>query len=143
MTAEQMAAHVTELTSQLGIAVDYTYKGNCGGRAWARSKCIWIRPVKSSITYAVALHEIGHCAVGKIAPKVGRLSEEGAAWQWAMRNANDWTDAMDNKMVKSLESYVNNYQSRERRGRKVKWPQPNDFVWTQVSKPTTIKEVAQ
>jgi hypothetical protein len=141
--AERMALHIDELAAQLGVTIDYTYKGSSGGRAWATAKRIRIRPVKSSITYAVALHELGHCAIGRISPRVGRLSEEGAAWKWAMHNANDWTDAMDDKMIKSLESYVSAYQVREKRGRKVRWPGPDDFVWSMVEDPALGPLVAQ
>ena len=130
MKATEMAAHIDQLAADLEVEVDYSYAGGKGGVAYAREKRIRIRPVKSSVTYAIALHELGHCAVGMISPKVGRLSEEGAAWKWAMDNANDWTDTMDRKARRSVTNYVRNYRHRECRGRKVRWPEQDDFVWT-------------
>jgi hypothetical protein len=125
-----MAAHIEELAAELNVTIDYSYQGGKGGRACPRENRIWIRPVKSSITYAIALHELGHCAVGFISPKVGRLSEEGAAWKWAMDNSRDWTETMDRRARRSITNYVNGYRRRERRGRRVRWPEPDDFVWT-------------
>lgn len=130
MTKDEMAAHIDALADELGVDVDYGYAGGKGGAANARQMRIRIRPVKSAITYAIALHELGHCAVGKISPKVGRLAEEGAAWKWAMDNSREWTETMDRKARKSVTSYVVSYRWREKRGRKVRWPDPDDFVWT-------------
>lgn len=130
MTKEEMAAHIDALAAELGVEVDDGYAGGKGGVAFSREKRIRIRPVKSAITYAIALHELGHCAVGKISPKVGRLSEEGAAWKWAMDNSREWTETMDRKARKSVTSYVVGYRYRESRGRKVRWPDQDDFVWS-------------
>lgn len=61
-----------------------------------------IKEVKTGITYAVALHEVGHI-VGKRGKF--RLEEEQFAWEWAKANALEWTDVTQKKMDKCLDSY--------------------------------------
>lgn len=75
-----------------------------GGRAWRKERRIKIRPVKSAVTYAIALHEIGHI----LGPRQTgtRLCKEVGAWEWARANARVWTDAMDATMRKALLSYL-------------------------------------
>lgn len=75
-----------------------------GGRAFKKSRRINIRPIKSSITYAVALHEIGHI-LGPDQSKT-RLEKEAGAWLWAKANATEWTEPMQKKMVQCLKSYA-------------------------------------
>jgi hypothetical protein len=99
MKACDMAAHVFNLCQQHGITIE---SHSSGGRSYRQSKRIMIRPVKTSITYAVAMHEIGH-VLGKQGKY--RLEKEKLAWDWAMANAKVWTDVMERKMDKCLESY--------------------------------------
>lgn len=75
-----------------------------GGRAYRRSRRIKIRPVKSEITYAIALHEIGHI----LGPRQSgtRLDKEVGAWEWAIEHAVHWTLPMAQKMRACLESYM-------------------------------------
>jgi hypothetical protein len=75
-----------------------------GGRAWRKTRRIAIRPVKSAVTYAIALHEIGHILGGR--QSGSRLDKEVGAWEWAQANAIEWTDAMDATMRKALRSYL-------------------------------------
>ena len=105
MTGKQMAAHIDELTAEHGITVGDHSRG---GRAWRKSKRINIRPVKTAITYAVALHEIGHVVGPKQSGR--RLERELAAWQWARQNAKAWSPAMTAKAAKGLNSYINRYR---------------------------------
>jgi hypothetical protein len=60
-------------------------------------------PVSERMTYAVALHEIGH-VVAPLGSLVGgvagdranlRRDEEDAAWAWARHHALEWTPDMD------------------------------------------------
>jgi hypothetical protein len=75
-----------------------------GGRAYRRSRRIKIRPVKSEITYAIALHEIGHI-LGRRQSGT-RLDQEVGAWEWAMEHAHRWTLPMSRKMQECLRSYM-------------------------------------
>lgn len=75
-----------------------------GGRAWRKSRRIAIRPVKSAITYAVAMHEIGHI----LGPRQSgcRMDKEVGAWEWAQANAVEWTAPMDATMRRALRTYL-------------------------------------
>jgi len=128
-TVAEYAAHVERLARELGVTVDDGYAGGRGGVAQFKRATVRIRPVKSAVTYAMALHELGHFGVGSISRKVGRLSEEGAAWRWAMSHALEWTDAMDAKMRKSITSYFRGYDRKYFRGQNIRWPEGDDPVW--------------
>lgn len=75
-----------------------------GGRAFRRNRLIKIRPVKSEITYAVAMHEIGHI----LGPRQSgtRIDKEVGAWEWAIKHAHRWTPPMSRKMRSCLQSYL-------------------------------------
>ena len=81
-----------------------------------RRKCARFRSVTDETSYAVALHELGHCVapMGQlefdrdlICLRNARLQieEERAAWEWARHMALDWTVAMDQVRLHSLKSY--------------------------------------
>ncbi len=101
------AEHVHNLLVENSINVTWKHAGR--SMAWRRSRKVSIRPVKTAITYAVALHEIGHI-LGKN-PRL-RLDQELAAWAWAKSTALFWTPVMEAKMNKCLASY-------ERRAKRV------------------------
>ena len=72
--------------------------------AWG-GKDIWevsIAPIKSEISYATALHEIGHI-LGKHQSSRDSLVRERWAWRWAQSNALAWTARMESDRVRSLE----------------------------------------
>lgn len=83
-----------------------------GGRAYRRKRLIKIRPVKSEITYAIALHEIGHI-LGKRQSGT-RLDKEVGAWEWAIEHAHRWTLPMTRTMRRCLQSYKDAAESRPR-----------------------------
>lgn len=95
-----------------------------GGNASRRGRIINIRPVKSAITYAVALHEIGHI-VGPWQSKP-RLYKEAGAWKWAIENALVWTPPMQKTMIRSLQSYLD---WQRRRSKYVRLPEPEHEFW--------------
>lgn len=100
VTAQEMAAHVAAVCRRAKVRVS---SHSSGGRAWRKSSRIAIRPVKGDITYAIALHELGH-VLGE--QKGKRIDHEVQAWQWARRHAIVWTDAMKAKEAASLASYA-------------------------------------
>lgn len=97
----EYANHIRELCQQHGVTIG---SHSSGGRAGRKFRIIWIRPVKSAITYATALHELGHI----LGPwqSQPRLFQEAGAWKWAMENAKVWTSVMHRDMVKCLTSYL-------------------------------------
>lgn len=100
MNKEMMRHHVETLAEVNNITIQY--KAHCRGKAWKASKVIKIMEVKSPVTYAIALHELGHI-LGK-QPK-RRLDREVAAWDWAKENAIKWDDTMQHTAVSRLKWY--------------------------------------
>lgn len=95
------AGHVEFLLTTHSIAVEW--RATSGGRAWRRNRKVRIAPIKTAISYAVALHEIGH-VLGRNPP--ARLDKEAAAWDWARKHALTWTPVMEKKMQRCLDSYA-------------------------------------
>jgi hypothetical protein len=57
--------------------------------------------IRSVISYAVALHEIGHIR-GRYQRSRNVMVRERWAWQWARENAPSWSPAMERVAAKSL-----------------------------------------
>lgn len=101
-----MANHVARIAARRGVLV--AEQEGSSGRAWRRGANARVRiaPVQSIVTYAVALHELGHClGRGRTAP---RLECEANAWAWAIRNAMAHTvdDRFTTKMQEALLGYL-------------------------------------
>src|SRR5215510_2202843 len=60
----------------------------------------WV-PINSVISYAVALHEIGHIR-GRFQRSSHSLVREQGAWAWARQNALVWTDRMERYAITAL-----------------------------------------
>lgn len=109
---EAMAKHIRKICIIESIQV----VPHSSGRAWRRRRKIGLKPIKSEITYAVALHEIGHL----LGPRQSgvRLDKEVGAWEWAKGNALVWTWPMEEAMRRRLQSYL----SWARRSKQAKAP---------------------
>lgn len=102
-------------------------EGGAGHRRHDHSqKCIRIAPVIDDTTYAVALHEIGHCVspLGMMTESEGsatmrlthncatlrdvrlQLEEEYAAWGWAHYYALEWNDLMTTVETYAVNTYI-------------------------------------
>jgi hypothetical protein len=104
-TVAEMARHVAELIERHDIYAHF----------WARRldqafainepdhdiREISIAPVRSAISYGVALHEIGHI-LGRYQRSALTMTRERWAWRWAVENALVWTPAMERSRVASL-----------------------------------------
>lgn len=120
MNTELYKQHIENICNENGI--ELIVKAG-SGRAWRRLKRIRIPEVKSAVTYALALHELGHV----LGPKQNgrRLEDEWDAWLWAKRNALCWRKPMKSKMKRCLQSYLQWCQRRRRA-----WIPPQDHpVW--------------
>jgi hypothetical protein len=105
LTTKDLRRHVVDLCDKHGVTV----------YAWCRrlSQChaltyrdeISIVPVASRITYATALHEIGHLR-GRHQRSSSTLVRERWAWEWARANALIWTPAMENSARKAMKWYA-------------------------------------
>jgi hypothetical protein len=121
-----MRRHVETICRDEGIRV---LPHSRGGRASREHRIIAIRPVKSAITYAVALHELGH-VLGPWQSQP-RLHAEAGAWKWAKEVAHVWTPVMEEKMSRSLHTYV--LWAERRRG--VKMPDEGHEFWALLGTP--------
>lgn len=104
MKTTGMQDHIERIANDNGIKVIFSKGRACACR---EEKYIKIPSVKSPTTYALALHELGHC-LGKRQSDTRLLSEIGA-WEWAVENAHFWSPSMTKKMRRGLESYVRKY----------------------------------
>ena len=98
-----LAAHVDALCKHYRIGVQYQ-PGKA--YAWQMERRIRVPPGGTDVSYAVALHELGHI-LGKWQTRPLLISEVGA-WRWAKGVALFWTPVMDGRMRDCLESYVHN-----------------------------------
>jgi len=96
-------------------------KAGTTGRAFGRNRSIRIAPIKGPVSYAVALHELGHLiAPDATGRKHSRLLKELRAWKWAKDNAREWSDRMDTAMQDALRSYLH-------RAERHHWPIPPEI----------------
>jgi hypothetical protein len=104
LTVKEMQQHVDKLCERHEIHV-WWRRDHRGGYAAREHNFVSIPPIKSAITYAIALHEIGHL-LGRHQRSRSRLVRERWAWAWARRNAIKWTPAMERTMRSSLDWYA-------------------------------------
>lgn len=119
---QEMRDHIDQVCQRDDIRIGSHSRG---GSASKRARFIRIRPVKSAITYAIALHEIGH-VLGPWQSQP-RLYKEAGAWKWALDNAICWTPPMQKTMIRSLNSYL---RWQKRRHRHVRLPEPEHEFWS-------------
>lgn len=117
-TPVELDAHVRSLADAFNVVVKVDHKlrpDDAGAGEVVNLRTgqvtgigILIAPVSDESTYAVTLHELGHCcsplgmlkAERERARSRGRnlrllLDEEHAAWEWAMHYALTWTPLME------------------------------------------------
>lgn len=126
LTAQQLADHVASICKSFCIEVAY-YSG--AGRACRSNRWIRIRPVRSVVSYAVALHEIGHI-VGR-GHRGARIEKEVAAWEWALENALPGTKGKRFRatVANSLRSYLRWAQRCQHRKFAPKIPSVGHRFW--------------
>ena len=105
---EDMRRHVAQLTSGFPPDADVRISRV---RELHRAKVLkddygnvlelWLPPVRSEVSYAVALHEIGHIK-GRDQKSLDVLVREQAAWQWARDIALVWTPLMERRAAEAL-----------------------------------------
>jgi antirestriction protein ArdC len=106
MNLDAMRQHVESLAAEHNILLDMHWVKRTD-RAYAlrerdgASDEVQTPPIRSAITYATALHEIGHI-LGRHQNSRRSLVRERWAWQWARENAIVWTAAMERCAIQSL-----------------------------------------
>jgi hypothetical protein len=114
-TVDQMQAHVLQLCETHEISITWQQpRDGAWAIYWFRE--ILIPPIKSSRSYATALHEIGHI-LGRYQLSWVVLVRERWAWEWARRNALQWTPGMQ----RYAEHWLS-YSERTPRARSNPWP---------------------
>jgi hypothetical protein len=108
--------HIELLAREHSITLEY---GGTNGRAWRAARRVRTPAIKSAVTYAIALHEIGHV----VGIQRGRcIDKEAQAWRWAEQNALEWTETMIKTAARSISSYL----ERSAEGRNGMWDPPDD-----------------
>jgi hypothetical protein len=110
LSVAQMRAHVERICKVNGIEINYGRHASADGKL----REIWIRPLKSPRAYATAMHEIGHI-LGRYQMKRSVMVRERWAWQWARRNALQWTPAMEQYAERRLKSYADAIEAEKAR----------------------------
>ena len=116
----EFTAHIESLCAANNITIEW----GGTGRAWKKSRKIRTPEIKSEITYAIALHEIGHI-LGKMQDGY-RLEKEVGAWLWAKDNAIIW----NKPMIKTLKHRLTSYLKWCKRRRGVWVPPANHIAWS-------------
>jgi hypothetical protein len=89
------------------------WRRDCSRQSQSRGVCdpahdlaeIHTTPIRSAISYASALHEIGH-ALGRHRNSRRIMMREAWAWRWARAHAMVWTPAMERSRQKALAWYA-------------------------------------
>lgn len=101
-------------------------------QAYSNDEERWIEipAVKSRVSYAIALHELGHI----LGPWQDRslIEREAGAWKWARAHALVWSKAMDVTMHKGLQSYLDValLESRNLSKKPIKLPDSDHYFWS-------------
>lgn len=96
---------VNNLCNQNGIRI-YKTPTLFNAASDSEGKRVRIPEVRSTASYAVCLHEIGHNVLNhtnKVLEEV--VSNEIAAWNWAKQNALVWTDEMEDLKINALTTH--------------------------------------
>lgn len=107
-TTADMVDHVRSMAVAFNVLM---VEADCYGIdvAWANisQRSITIPHIVDDVTYAIALHEMGHILApgGFLGLKRSHLEEEENAWDWAHHYALDWTPAMEQVRVLTLATY--------------------------------------
>jgi hypothetical protein len=108
-TVEDMRRHVEKLLAGLSRADDYVevrwIDRPTRAHASLEAGVITVPRIRSAISYATALHEVGHF-LGRHQRSRSRLVRERWAWVWARRNARVWTPPMERHARESLDWYA-------------------------------------
>ena len=98
----EMTAHVVDLCQRHGIRIHWT-RGR-KARAVSETLEVFIQPIRGAVSYATALHELGHC-LGRYQDSKSVIVAERWAWRWAKRNALVWTSGMERSMAGAMAWY--------------------------------------
>ena len=116
LTVGEMDKHVQQIADENQIVIHRSLKRLNRSYSIRVSEKIYITPIKSVLSYAVALHELGH-VLGSHQSSRRVLVRERAAWRWAKRNALLWSPWMQERAEASIQWYEKNYRDIDKRQR--------------------------
>lgn len=100
MSANDLNAHALSFCEAHNIAV-YWVKRPSQAHALRDLEVVHIAPIKSTVSYATAMHEIGHI-LGRYQLSNHVLVRERWAWERARTNARCWTPPMERCAISLL-----------------------------------------
>jgi len=115
ITVEDMRRHIEQLCAAFADDVPiFTVKRLHQARVLTVPETgevieVQLPAIRSAVSYATALHEIGHIN-GHYQKSRSVMVRERWAWRWARDNALIWTGAMDRSAVNVLAWYEARYQ---------------------------------
>jgi antirestriction protein ArdC len=96
-----LLAHVQRIAAANDIVIHFNARRPSEAFSLREFEEIETAPIRSNISYAVALHELGHL-LGEHQHSTRALVREKWAWRWARNNALVWTVAMERYAVGAL-----------------------------------------
>jgi hypothetical protein len=135
----ELKAHIEQLLKKHAIGFEFIGPDETWSYSFADPECnkVYIPVIRSSISYAVALHEIGHIkgrfqssknritkevrtwkighAKGRFLWSKNRITKEVWAWKRAEKNAMVWTPTMEKKKCECLRSYTRPWRGNNSR----------------------------
>jgi hypothetical protein len=112
-TVEEMRQHVLDVLERHEIGYNWCRRATDAWGIGGEIREILTAPIKSGITYATALHEIGH-VLGRHQGSRNPMVRERWAWRWAQKNALAWTETMERDRLVSLEFAERKTRARPR-----------------------------
>ncbi|MCC2654634.1 MAG: hypothetical protein K0Q60_4800 [Microvirga sp.] len=101
MNVAALRGHIERLAAEHDIVVYAQARRPAQAYALRDAEEIFIAPVRSHISYAVALHELGHF-LGRYQTSRHTVVREQWAWNWARASALIWTPAMERHARKAM-----------------------------------------
>lgn len=103
-TIADLEQHFLRLCSAEEIEIDWCERPSKALAVSGEFEFIRAPRIKSLISYAVAMHELGHIR-GRNQRSKNQIVRERWAWDWARRNAMLWTPRMERYAVASVRWY--------------------------------------
>jgi hypothetical protein len=100
-TVDEMRRHIGDLLDKHEIIFNIECRRPSEAWAVCEFEEVSIPPIKSVLSYATALHEIGHIR-GRYQTSRDMMVRESWAWRWAQQNALVWTPRMEEYRVNAL-----------------------------------------
>ena len=116
LSVSEMDKHVQLIADENQIVIHCSLNRLSRSYSIRVSEEIYIAPIRSVLSYAVALHELGH-QLGPHQSSLSVLVRERAAWRWAKRNALLWSPRMQARAEASIQWYEKNYREIDKRQR--------------------------